>query len=105
MSDTFKFTDDNFDSSVQTGVALVDLYADWCGPCKIMSPTIDKVAAHYAGKARVGKLNVDDNQLVAGKLGVTAIPTVVIFKGGKEVARMQGVQKEDALKSAIDAHL
>ena len=102
---TFSYSDDNFDDSVRNGVSLMDLYADWCGPCKLMAPTIEKLALSYAGKARVGKLNVDDNQLTAGRLGVSSIPTVVIFKDGREVERFVGVKSEQALKDALNRHL
>lgn len=102
MSDsTFKFTDENFSKSTGSGVSLVDLYADWCGPCKIMAPTIDKLAGEYAGRAKIGKLNVDDHQLTAGRLGVSSIPTVILFKNGEEVNRFVGVQSEAKLKSAL----
>jgi len=103
--DTFIYKDTNFSETVGTGVSLVDLYADWCGPCKIMAPTIDKLAIAFKGRATVGKLNVDDNQVTAGKLGVTSIPTVVIYKDGQEVDRYVGVQGEAALSKAIEKHL
>jgi len=103
--DTFIFTDSNFATETGAGVSLVDLYADWCGPCKIMAPTIDKLAKSFKGRAKVGKLNVDDHQDSAQKLGVSSIPTVVIFKNGQEVRRFVGVQSEDALTKAIQAQL
>lgn len=102
---TFTFNDENFTESTASGVSLVDLYADWCGPCKIMAPTIDKLAVSYDGKAKVGKLNVDESQLTAGKMGVTSIPTVIIFKDGQEVDRFVGVQTETNLSSALDKHI
>lgn len=103
--DTFIYTDANFAETTGSGVSLVDLYADWCGPCKIMAPTIDKLAISFKDQATVGKLNVDENQGTAGQLGVTSIPTVVIFKDGQEVDRYVGVQSESALSSAIEKHL
>lgn len=103
--DTFVFTDSNFSETTGAGVSLVDLYADWCGPCKIMAPTIDKLAVFFKDRAVVGKLNVDENQGTAGQLGVTSIPTVVIFKDGQEVERYVGVQGEAALSKAIENHL
>lgn len=102
---TFKFNDENFTDATSSGVALVDLYADWCGPCKIMAPTIDKLAGEYVDKAKVGKLNVDDSQITAGKMGVTSIPTVIIFKDGAEVERFVGVKSEADLSRALDKHL
>ena len=103
--DTFTFTDANFSDTTSAGVSLVDLYADWCGPCKMMAPTIDKIATSFKDRATVGKLNVDQNQGTAGQLGVTSIPTVVIFKDGQEVERYVGVQGEPALAKAIENHL
>jgi thioredoxin 1 len=104
-ADTFIFNDENFSDSTSTGVSLVDLYADWCGPCKIMAPAIDKLATSYTEKAKVGKLNVDESQITAGKMGVTSIPTVVIFKNGQEVERFVGVQTEENLSRVLDKHL
>jgi thioredoxin 1 len=104
-ADTFLFNDENFSEATASGVSLVDLYADWCGPCKIMAPAIDKLATAYVEKAKVGKLNVDDSQLTAGKMGVTSIPTVIIFKDGAEIDRFVGVQSEENLARAIDKHL
>lgn len=103
--DTVVYTDDNFKELTGSGVALVDLYADWCGPCKIMAPTIDKLAAAYKDKAKVGKLNVDDHSATAGSLSVSSIPTIVIFKDGQEVSRFVGVKSESDLSKAIDEAL
>ena len=102
---TLVYTDSNFAELTGSGVALVDLYADWCGPCKMMAPTIDKIAEAFEGRAKVGKLNVDDHPESAGALGVSSIPTVVVFKGGSEVARFVGVQSESALAKAIEEQL
>lgn len=103
--DTIVYTDANFSELTGSGVALVDLYADWCGPCKIMAPTIDKLATAFKGKANVGKLNVDDNSATAGQLSVSSIPTIVIFKDGQEVSRFVGVKTEADLTKAIDEAL
>jgi thioredoxin 1 len=104
-ADTIAYTDANFSGLTSSGVALVDLYADWCGPCKIMAPTIDKLAVAFKDRAKVGKLNVDDNPATAGGLGVSSIPTVVIFKDGQEVARFVGVKSESDLTRALEEHL
>jgi thioredoxin 1 len=103
--DTVVYTDANFAELTGAGVSLVDLYADWCGPCKIMAPTIDKLAITYKGKANVGKLNVDDHSATAGQLSVSSIPTVVVFKDGQEVTRFVGVKSEADLAKAIDENL
>lgn len=97
----FHFTDDNFDKTVASGVSLIDLYADWCGPCKILGPTIEKLADQFAGKVTVGKLNIDENPEVAGKLGISSVPTVLIFKDGAEVQRFVGVRSESDFTRAL----
>ncbi|PIZ24464.1 thioredoxin, partial [Candidatus Collierbacteria bacterium CG_4_10_14_0_8_um_filter_43_86] len=87
-----KFTDQNFNDEVlkaETPV-LVDFYADWCGPCRLVSPIVDELANTYEGKIRVGKVDVDTNSKVAGDYGVMSIPTVILFQKGKEVARQVG---------------
>lgn len=81
---------------------LVDFYADWCGPCKMLSPIIDQVAQDYAGKATISKLNVDENNELAQKFNVMSIPTLIFFKDGKEVQRMTGAQPKAKLTRALD---
>ena len=82
---------------------LVDFWAEWCAPCKALGPTIDSLATKYAGKVKVGKLDIDSNQSVAGGYGIMAIPTVLLFKGGQVVKRFQGLTSEAVLSGAIDA--
>lgn len=82
---------------------LVDFWAVWCGPCRQLSPTIDKLADQFAGRVKVGKLNTDDNQELAARYGISAIPQVLIFKGGEEPkVRLVGLQPERALVNAIN---
>lgn len=76
---------------------LVDFYADWCGPCNMMAPIIEELASDLQGKARVGKINVDENQDLAMEYNVMSIPTLIIFKEGKEVKRMVGVRSKEEL--------
>jgi|LSQX01.2.fsa_nt_gb thioredoxin 1 len=83
--------------------ALVDFWAPWCGPCQMMGPTIDKLAGDYAGKAKVGKINVDDSPDLASKYGVRSIPALLFFKNGELVDQFVGVQSEDALKQKLDS--
>lgn len=83
-------------------VALVDFYADWCGPCKMMAPIIDTLAKEYSGKVLVAKVNVDNNPEVSQKFGIASIPTFGIFKGGKLMNTIIGAVGKEALKSALD---
>ena len=98
------FTDATFQTDVLKSdkPVVVDFWAPWCGPCKVVGPTIEELAKDYAGKVVVGKLNVDDNQQTAGMYGVMSIPTVMIFKGGKPVKQMVGAQGKESYKKAID---
>ena len=82
---------------------LLDLYADWCGPCKMLSPIVDKMAEVYAGKLKVCKLNVDDDFPIAAQFGVQSIPTLIFFKNGEAVQKSVGYSSEDELKTMIDA--
>ena len=102
-----EFTDAGFQSEVidNQKPVLVDFWAPWCGPCKMLGPTIEELATTYAGRAQIGKVNIDDNQQVARDYGVSSIPTVMIFKGGKIVERFVGVTPKSKLSAAIDNHL
>ena len=97
------FNDDNFDEEVLRAdkPVLVDFYAEWCGPCKMMAPVIDELAEEVKDTWLVGKVNVDESPNTAGKYGVQSIPTVIIFKKGEEVDRMVGFQSKEALKGKM----
>lgn len=100
-------TDSSFKSEVldsKTPV-LVDFWAPWCAPCRIVSPIIDELAKDYAGKVKVGKMNVDENQDVPGQYGIMSIPTILVFKNGKPVKTMIGAQGKENYKRAIDEAL
>ena len=101
------FTDSSFDSDVLKAdvPVLVDFWAEWCGPCRMMSPTIDAVAAEYAGKAKVGKLNVDDNPGTAGRFQIRGIPTLLLFKGGAVAEQIVGLAGKDKVQGIINKHL
>lgn len=99
-----EFTDQNFDQEVLKAdkPTLVDFWAPWCGPCQMMGPVIDELAKEMAGRAVVGKINVDENPDIATKFGVMSIPTIKIFKDGKIVKEFVGVQSKDNLKAELD---
>ncbi|MCI8830228.1 MAG: thioredoxin [Lachnospiraceae bacterium] len=101
------FTTQNFEQEVLKSdkPVLVDFYADWCGPCKMMAPVVEELAELYQGKAKVGKLNVDDNEEIAMKYGVMSIPTLLVIKNGNVEAKMIGVQKRETLMDALDKAL
>lgn len=104
---TLTFSDATFESDVlnaETPV-LVDFWAEWCGPCRMMTPTIDAVASDYAGKVKVGKLNVDDNGNTATRYGIRGIPTLLLFKGGKVVEQRVGAVGKSEVQKMLDAHV
>ncbi|MCB0278367.1 MAG: thioredoxin [Calditrichaeota bacterium] len=109
MADYVVVTDDNFENEVaQSNLpVLVDFWAVWCGPCKAIAPIIEELASEYNGRAKIAKVDVDQNQVIAGKYGIRSIPTLVIYKNGEEVDRIIGaVPKavlEDRLKQQLSA--
>ena len=105
MSNATELTSENFQSTVGTGVTLVDFWAEWCGPCRMMGPVLDEVAGLYAGKAKVGKINVDNEGELAQQFGVSSIPTLIVLKDGTEAQRFIGVTSKTELSKALDAAL
>jgi thioredoxin len=107
MSDPIKIDSTNFEAEViKSDVpVLVDFWAPWCGPCKMLTPTIEALATEYEGKAKVVKVNVDDNQQLAGEYGIRGIPTLMVFKDGQMINSMVGMKPKDELAMALDAAL
>ncbi|MCA9375117.1 thioredoxin [Candidatus Dojkabacteria bacterium] len=100
------FTDTGWQGDVldASGLVMVDFWADWCGPCHMLAPTVEEIADEMGNKIKVGKLNVDENQATAAKYQVMSIPTVMIFKDGEVVEKLIGVQPKQAYVDAINRH-
>jgi thioredoxin 1 len=108
MSDAITYvSDDTFDSEVlqSTTPVLVDYWAEWCGPCKMIAPILDDVAKEYAGKLKVAKLNIDENQATPPKYGIRGIPTLMLFKNGNVEATKVGALSKTQLAAFIDANI
>jgi len=104
---TIHFTDNDFNENViKSNIpVLVDFFATWCGPCRMMAPIIDELADEYAGKIKIGKLDVDENPQTSMQFGVQSIPTLIFFKNGEAVDTMIGFQSKENLKNKLDALL
>jgi thioredoxin 1 len=98
-----ELNDDTFEDETKQGVTLVDFWAPWCGPCKMLTPIIEGIAAKIGDKAKITKVNIDDSPKVASKFGIRSIPTVVILKNGETVEQLVGLRKETDLLAAIDS--
>ncbi|HTL30012.1 MAG TPA: thioredoxin [Tepidisphaeraceae bacterium] len=99
-----EFTDANFEAEVLKSEqpVLVDFWAEWCMPCRMLAPTIDKLAADYSGKVKVGKVDTDSNRDISVKYGISAIPTVILFKGGQVAQKFVGLRQERDFREALD---
>lgn len=106
-ANTLTFTDDAFDQDVlQSDVpVLVDFWATWCGPCRTMAPVIEEIADKYEGKAKVGKLDVDNNPAAAGRFQVRGIPTLLLFKGGQVVDQVVGAVPAGKVEEMLNSHV
>ena len=100
-----EFTDDNFEDEVLNAQqpVLVDFWAEWCGPCRMLGPVIEELVADFDGKAKIGKVDIDNNRDIAVKFGIQSIPSVFIFKNGEVVNKFVGISPKEELASAIDA--
>lgn len=105
MANVVEFTDANFQNETGEGLVLVDFWAPWCGPCRMVGPVIEELAGDYDGQIKVGKLNVDDNQQVAMNFRVMSIPTVILFKDGEPVETIVGAMPKGAYQSKLSSHL
>ncbi|AMC01283.1 Thioredoxin [Aerococcus viridans] len=98
---TVKVTDSTLASEVQDGITLVDFWAPWCGPCKMLGPVLEELAAEFASKIKMAKLNIDENNVTASQLGVISIPTMVLYKDGQPVEKIVGYQPKELLKEYL----
>ena len=107
VTSTITVNDENFDDEVLRSdiPVLVDFWAEWCGPCKVVGPTIEALASDYQGKVKVAKLNVDDNPEAAGRFGVRSIPTLIVFKDGEAQQAAVGVKPKGQLAELIEKYL
>ncbi|MCK9273153.1 thioredoxin [Candidatus Gracilibacteria bacterium] len=105
MGKVIETTDANFANDIATGVSIVDFWAIWCGPCQVMIPRLDELATKMGDKAKIMKMNVDENGQVPQTFGIRSIPTMIIFKDGKAVEQLVGIQSVDLLASKLESHI
>lgn len=97
-------TDQSFDEEISSGKVLVDFWAPWCGPCKMIAPVLEDLDAELGDELKIAKINVDDNPDTASRFGVMSIPTLILFKDGQPVDKVVGLQSKDALKAFVERH-
>ncbi len=105
MGKYIELTNDNFDATVNEGVVLVDFWAPWCGPCRMIAPVIEELAEEYDGKAKICKVNTDEEQEIAVKFGIRSIPTLIFMKNGEVVDQIVGAQSKQVLADKLDSLL
>ncbi len=107
MSNVIEFNDSNFDSEVVKSEipVLVDFWAEWCGPCKMIAPSVEKISEEYSDKLKVGKLDVDSNPNISSTFGIRSIPTLLIFKNGAPVDQIVGAVSKEVIASKVDNHI
>ena len=104
MGKYIELTNENFDTTVNEGVSLVDFWAPWCGPCRMIAPVIEELAGDFEGKANICKVNTDEQQDLATKYGVRSIPTILFMKNGEVVDQMVGASSKQALTDKLNSH-
>lgn len=100
-----QLNDSNFQQAISNGVTLVDFYATWCGPCRMIAPIVEQLAGIVHGKAQIAKLDIDQAQQTTAGLQITSVPTLILFKDGKEVKRVVGVKDLDYLQNLVQSYL
>ncbi len=105
MSDYVVLNENNFDNTVANGLVLVDFWATWCGPCKMLAPTIDAIATEYKDRVVVGKVDVDENEAIARRFGIMSIPTLFLFKDGEVVEKLVGYRLKTELEQLLNKYL
>ena len=105
MSDYVVLNENNFDNTVANGLVLVDFWATWCGPCKMLAPTIDAIATEYKDRVVVGKVDVDENEAIARSFGIMSIPTLFLFKDGEVVEKLVGYRLKTELEQLLNKYL
>ena len=105
MADYVVLNENNFDNTVANGLVLVDFWATWCGPCKMLAPTIDAIATEYKDRVVVGKVDVDENEALARRFGIMSIPTLFLFKDGEVVEKLVGYRLKTELEQLLNKYL
>lgn len=105
MAKYVELTQDNFKDTIKEGVTMVDFWAPWCGPCRMIAPIVEELAEDFEGKATIAKVNTDEEQSIAGEFGIRSIPTILFFKDGEQVDQMVGAASKDVFAEKINALL
>lgn len=105
MGKYIELTEENFESVTSKGVSMVDFWAPWCGPCRMLAPVIDSIAEEFDGKANICKVNTDEQEALSAKFGIRSVPTIIYYKDGQEVDKTTGAVAAQAIKDKINALL